>query len=286
MFDIAIHQFFGTKLRTIVAIATVAALLPACGGRRAPAGGSPSVPSAKATEALSPGVRIAAASDLQFALKEVISAFAQEHPNIPVTPTFGSSGNFFAQIQNGAPFDLFLSAEASYPQKLEAAGLADRGSLFQYAIGRIVVFTRSDSPIDIKDLKIKALTDPSIHKIAIAAPEHAPYGKAAEAAMKSLGVYDMVKAKLVLGENISQTAQFVQSGSADIGIIALSLALGPNASGKYWEIPSSAHPALLQAGAILTAAKDKRAAKTFRDFMRSAKGISIMKKFGFVLPKS
>ena len=153
---------------------------------------------------------------------------------------YGSSGNFAQQLQNGAPFDMFFSANLDYPKQLEAAGLTEPGTFYQYAIGKIVVWVPNDSKLDLSS-GLKALLDPSIKKIAIANPQHAPYGKAAVAALQKENIYDQVKDKFVLGENISQTASFVASGSADVGMIALSLALSPNMKdkGRYAEVPGA-----------------------------------------------
>ena len=170
---------------------------------------------------------MAAAADLKFALDELVTEFQAKHPSTTVKVTYGSSGNFYAQLQNQAPFDLYFSADIAYPRKLAEAGLALDGDLFLYAVGRIVVWTPSQSPVKVEQLGIQSLFAPSVKKIAIANPQHAPYGVAAVAALKSLKVYEQAEPKLVYGENIAQTAQFVQSGAADIGIIALSLAIAP-----------------------------------------------------------
>src|SRR5207244_6917894 len=171
-------------------------------------------------------VSTAAASDLNFAFKEIVAEFEKKTGNT-VKLSLGSSGNFFAQLSNGAPFDLYFSADIAYPKKLEEAGLAEPGSLYMYAVGRIVIWIPKGSSIDIALLGIKALQYSSVKKIAIANPKHAPYGRAAVAVMEHFKVYEAVKDKLVLGDNISQTAQFVLTGAADIGIIALSLAVAP-----------------------------------------------------------
>src|SRR5262249_40789017 len=163
---------------------------------------------------------VAAASDLQTAFPAVTARF-EKATGHRVTVTFGSSGNFFAQIQNGAPFDIFFSADIDYAKRLESAALVEPGSFWEYAIGRIVLWTRKDSGIDLTK-GLKTLLDARVRKVAIANPEHAPYGRAAVAALKHEGLYDAVHPKIVLGENISQAAQFVQSGNADVGIIALS----------------------------------------------------------------
>ena len=172
-------------------------------------------------------VRVAAAADLKFALDEINTAFRAKHPDITVQVSYGSSGNFFAQLSNRAPFDMFFSADVDYPRQLIAQGLAAKETEFLYAVGRLVVWVPRTSALDLTRLGIHALADPSIRKIAIANPKHAPYGRAAEAAMKTLGVYEAVRERLVYGENIAQTAQFVQTGAADIGIIALALAVAP-----------------------------------------------------------
>jgi molybdate transport system substrate-binding protein len=168
-----------------------------------------------APEAKKRVVSIAAASDLKFALDDVLASFQKEHTDIDARPTYGSSGNFFAQLSSRAPFDLYLSADVDYPRKLIEAGLAGKESEFVYAIGQIVVWTRKDSPLDVQGKGVEALRDERVRKIAIANPKHAPYGRAAEAALKQLGLYEEVKDKLVLGENVAQTAHFIDTGAAD-----------------------------------------------------------------------
>lgn len=248
-------------------------------------GCSRAVPQREATEHASE-VRVAAASDLKFALDEVVGAFQQRNPAITVTPTYGSSGNFYSQLSNKAPFDIFLSADIDYPRKLVEADLASKATLFDYAIGQIVVWVPKDSPVDVKELGIESLVQRSINKIAIANPKHAPYGRAAEAAMKKLGIYDRVKERLVFGENIAQTAQFIESGAADIGIIALSLAMAPEMKdkGKYWHVPLDSYPTLEQGGVIMSWAKDAEAAQQFKAFVTGHDGRAILKRYGFVLP--
>jgi molybdate transport system substrate-binding protein len=222
---------------------------------------------------------IAAASDLQFALAEAARQFHQQHPQTDVAVDYGSSGNFYAQIRNGAPFDLFLSADIQYPRSLEHDGIARAGPVFVYANGRLAVWVPAFSPLD----PATALRDPNAHRIAIANPQHAPYGRAAEAALRSMGLYESVEKKLVLGENISQTLQFVQSGAADAGIVALSLALAPTvrAEGRYWEIPPESYPKMEQGGVIL---KDSAAAREFRDWLLGGAGRTLLKQYGFSLP--
>jgi molybdate transport system substrate-binding protein len=199
--------------------------------------------------------------------------------------SFGSSGNFLSQIQNGAPFDMFFSADIGYPRKLEAAGLVEPGSLYEYAVGKLVLWVPKASTLDLKQ-GLAVLTDPSIHKIAIANPEHAPYGRAAVAAMKHDGVYDKVSDKLVRGENISQTAQFVQSGNADIGLLALSLAVAPNLKekGRYELVPTPDYPPIEQAAVIVKSSKKIATAKQFLAYIKKPEIVSLMRDYGFVVP--
>lgn len=236
-----------------------------------------------------PAVRplnIAAAANLRFAFDELVADFNREHPEILAKVTYGSSGNFFAQLSNKAPFDVFFSADTSYPHQLVEKGLAVAESAFVYAVGQIVVWVPSGSPIDVEKSGVEALLGPSVRKIAIANPQHAPYGRAAEQALRKLGVYDRVQGKLVLGEDITQTAQFVESGAADVGIIALSLAVAPamREKGRYWTVPQDAYTPLAQSGVILNWTKNRTDVDAFCRFVTSARGQDIMKRFGFVPP--
>jgi molybdate transport system substrate-binding protein len=226
-------------------------------------------------------IAVAAASDLQTALPDLAARFERDTGS-RVTVSFGSSGNFAAQIRNGAPFDVFLSADIDYPQQLARDGLAEPGSLYEYAIGRLVVWTRKDSGIDVSR-GLKALTDPRVRRIAIASPEHAPYGRAAVAALRHERVYEAVQPKLVLGENVSQAAQLCDSGNADAGIIALSLALGPalSASGTYAEVPADAHPPVRQAAIVVSASRAKPTAHAFVDHLKRPDVAQQLQHFGF-----
>jgi molybdate transport system substrate-binding protein len=230
-------------------------------------------------------VAIAAASDLNFAFKELASEF-EKTQGIHVKLSLGSSGNFYSQIQNGAPFDLYFSADIAYPKKLEEAGLAVPGSLYRYAIGRIVLWAPARSSLAVEKLAMEVLLDPSVKRIAIANPKHAPYGRAAVAAMEHFKIHDRVKDKLVLGENISQAAQFVESGASDVGIVALSLARAPamKNAGRYWEIPADAYPPLEQGAVMLKASRNPHAARLFLEFVKGSHGQEIMKRYGFTLP--
>ncbi len=239
-----------------------------------------------AAEASNRVVTVAAAADLKFALEEINRAFTNANPTITVRVSYGSSGNFFTQLSSRAPFDLFLSADMDYPRKLVEQGLAGKDTLFQYAVGRIVVWVPKDSKLDLDKLGMKALLDPTVRKIAIANPKHAPYGRAAEAAMKKLEVYDLAKDQLVLGENIAQTAQYVESGAADVGILALSLATAPamQDKGRYWEVPLTDYPRMDQGGVMLTWARDVEASGALRAFLLSDAGRNVLKKYGFSMP--
>jgi molybdate transport system substrate-binding protein len=231
-------------------------------------------------------LRVAAAADLQFVFQEVSVRFQKETGHA-VKLTFGSSGNFFSQIQNGAPFDVFFSADVDYPARLEAAGLVEPGTLSRYATGRIALWARKGSPIDINQ-GVQTLADARVRKIAIANPEHAPYGRAAVAALQHEKVYDQVRDRLVLGENIAQAAQFVESSNADIGILALSLVLAPplKSEGRYYEIPASFYPAIDQAVVILKSSNQKDIARQFLSFLKHPEIAEFMRSNGLAVPES
>jgi molybdate transport system substrate-binding protein len=235
-------------------------------------------------------ITVAAAADLQFAFQDVAARF-ENQTGAHVKLIFGSSGNFFAQIQNGAPFDVFCSADVSYPQKLEAAGLTEPGTLYRYATGKIVLWVPKASPLDL-GRGLPVLLDPGVHKIAIANPEHAPYGRAAVAALQHEKIYDQVSSKFVLGENISQAASFVVSGSADAGIVALSLALAPamKEKGRYIEIPADEYPAIEQAAVLLKSSPQqspaqKEQARRFLNFLKDPAIVEVMRGYGFSVPQ-
>lgn len=232
-------------------------------------------------------VRIAAASDLQAALEDIAEEFNTREPDINVSTTYGSSGTFYTQLSNGAPFDLYLSADLTYAERLVEAGLAEEADVFRYAVGRLVLWAAKDSPIDVTP-GLGGLETDDLKRLSIANPEHAPYGVAAIAAMKEAGVHDVVKEKLVLGEDVAQAAEFVSSGNAQAGIIALSLALIPELQerGSYTEIPLDSYPTIDQGGVVMADARDLDAARAFRDFLTSDEGGAILKRYGFYLPTS
>jgi molybdate transport system substrate-binding protein len=227
------------------------------------------------------GLRVAAASDLQFAMKDLAADY-QSKTKQTITITYGSSGNFYTQIENGAPFDLFFSADIQYPRKLIDVGLADSQTLYFYAFGRLVVWAPHDSQLNLSADGLSSLLEPKIKKIAVANPEHAPYGRAAIAVLQKSGFYEQLKSKLVYGENISQAAQFIQSGNAEVGIVALSLALSPAMrNGQRWLIPAELHPPLEQAAVVLSASKNRAGAIAFLEYVKSPEGKEILARSGF-----
>jgi molybdate transport system substrate-binding protein len=231
-------------------------------------------------------LRVAAASDLESALP-VIAAQFEKDTGQRIGLTFGSSGNFYTQIENGAPFDVFLSADIDYPRRLEVAGQAEPGSLYEYATGHLVLWTRSDSGIDL-GRGLTVLTDGRVRKVAIANPEHAPYGRAAVAALRHQGLYEQIQGKIVLGENISQTAQFAQSGAAEVGVLALSLALSPalKASGTYVEIPVAWYPPIEQAAVVVASSRQKPLAREFIDYLKKPGSVRLLQSYGFAVPQT
>jgi len=231
-------------------------------------------------------VTVAAAADLKFALDEIIAAFRAAHPAIHAQVTYGSSGVFYSQLVQHAPFDLYFSADLLYPNRLIELGLADPDSKFVYAVGRIVVWVPAASAIDPAKLGAQSLRHESVRKIAIANPEHAPYGRAAVAALQKLGLYESVKDRLVYAENVAQTAQVIESGAADIGIIALSLAVAPalKDKGRYWEIPLAAYPRIEQGGVILSWARHPNAVRELRDYVMAPAGKAVLRRYGFSPP--
>lgn len=229
-------------------------------------------------------LRIAAASDLEFVLPDLTAQY-EKQSGVKLAITYGSSGNFFAQIQNGAPFDLFLSADNTYPRKLAEAGYGDANSVAIYARGLLAIWLSPDSPLDLTADGFRTLLDPRIQKIAIANPSHAPYGRAAIAALRNVGLYDQLKSKLVLGENVSQAAQFVQSGSAQAGLIALSLALSPAMmSGKRYELYGWRYPTIEQSAVVLKSSTNKQVAGAFLEFLKSPEARGIFKRYGYMAP--
>jgi molybdate transport system substrate-binding protein len=228
---------------------------------------------------------VAAAADMSAALPQLVAAYTKKTGQA-VKVSFGSSGNLTNQIRNGAPFDVFFSADEEYPQQLIAEGLAAKDTLYRYAVGRLVLWVPGDSPLELSKLGMTALLDPSVKKISIANPATAPYGRAAAAALRHFGIYDQVSSRLVLGENVSQAAQFVESGNAQAGLIALSHALAPalKDKGRYWTLPLDAYPTLNQAAVVVSRSKRQDATRKFLEFLRSPEATFLLSSYGFSLP--
>ncbi len=224
---------------------------------------------------------IAAAADLRFALDSIVTEFG--HAN-RIDVVYGSSGKLYEQISNSAPFDIYFSADMNYPKLLENKGLT-ASELYFYGIGRLVLWSKNPKT----SLSMHTLTDNSIRKIAIANPKHAPYGERAVEALQHYQIYESAKNKLVFGENISQTAQFVASGAADIGVVALSLVLSPNMkriNANYFLIPEESHTPLLQAAVITRHGRDKALAFEFLEFVKKPQSQEILLHFGFSKPQA
>lgn len=225
---------------------------------------------------------IAAASDLRFALNDIIEIYRAQHPEHTFEVIYGSSGKMTTQIINGAPYDLFFSADISFPERLQAAGLTATEPAV-YAIGRIVIWSNT---IDAAQLTLADLAGDSIRRIAIAQPAHAPYGLRAQEAMQAAGVWDKVQGKLVFGENIAHTAQMVESGAAEVGIIALSLARFPTlAQHGHHLIDDALHQPLTQGYVVTRRGGGKPTVLNFARFMETEAAQAVMERYGFVLPR-
>ncbi|MFN7065956.1 MAG: molybdate ABC transporter substrate-binding protein [Aquificaceae bacterium] len=229
-------------------------------------------------------IRVLAASDLQYVLREIAELYSKEYPEDKVDLLFGSSGKGYAQIRAGAPYHIFFSADMKYVEKLYREGYAIKEPK-PYAIGRLVVWTRKDSGFEPSKFP-EVLFDKRVRRIAIANWSHAPYGKAAKEMLESYGVFHRVKDKLVLGENIAQTTSYIRSGAAEIGLIALSLAKSPELEklGKYWLVPEDKHERLLQGYTITREGQKVISAKRFYEFIASPQARRVLLKYGFMLP--
>jgi molybdate transport system substrate-binding protein len=236
-------------------------------------------------------IKVAAASDLTAVMEKLAPAF-EKKTSVHVSVSMGSSGNFFAQIQNGAPFDVFLSADKSYPEKLARDGKAEAGTVTYYARGRLALWLPKNSSLQFNSKDgvlsgdLRPLTGSGVKKIAIANPEHAPYGRATVSVLRRYRIYDQVKSKLVLGENISQTAQFAQSGNVDVAFISYSLALSDamTRSGRWLLMPDDSYSAIEQAGVVVSASQNKDQSGRFLQFLTSPEGQAILREFGFETP--
>lgn len=228
---------------------------------------------------------LAAASDLTYSIEELSAAFRKEVPGAEVKVSLGASGNFFAQIKNGAPFDVFMSADLAYPSKLASEGAAEMGTLATYAIGRVVVWSM-DKRFDLTK-GMPVFTDARLTRVAIANPDVAPYGRAAKAALEAHGVWEAVKPKLVIGENIAQTAQFVQTGNAQLGIISYATVMAPKMKGvgSYYLVPEAGIPPIEQGAIVTRHGKANPLAPRFMQFLQSPAARAILQRHGFSLPR-
>jgi len=230
-------------------------------------------------------VTVAAAADLSPALKRIAEEY-EKKTSVKVKLSFGASGALTQQIENGAPFDIFFSADMDYPRQLIAKDYADVATLYQYAVGRLVLWVPNDSTLDVVHKGMDVLMDPAVKKISIANPEHAPYGRAAVAALQHAGVYSQVSDRLVLGENVSQAAQFVESGNAQAGFVALAHAMAPGmqGKGKFWEVPQDFYPPLAQGAVVLTHSQHKQLATDFLSYLKTKEGLEVLRRYGFTMP--
>jgi len=228
---------------------------------------------------------VAAAADLSSALKDIGDGF-EKKTGIHLKLSFGASGALTQQIENGAPFDVFFSADMDYPRQLVRDGQADGATLYQYAVGKLVLWVPADSPIDVEHKGMNVLLDPSVRKIAIANPQHAPYGRAAVEALKHAGIYDRLTDKVVMGENVSQAAQFAESGNAQAGFVALAHAVAPamQGKGKYWEVPGDYYAPLAQGVVAISRPQHKKEAAKFLEYIKTKPAAEIFQKYGFTLP--
>lgn len=228
---------------------------------------------------------VAAAADLNPALGEVAHQFERKS-GVRIKLSFGASGALTQQIENGAPFDLFFSADMDYPRQLISQGQADAASLYEYSLGKLVLWVPASSPLDVERKGMDVLLDPSVKKVAIANPQHAPYGRAAMAALKHAGLYDRLADRFVIGENISQAAQFAESGNAQAGFVALAHALSPavKGMGKFWVVPADYYPPLEQGAVIVSRSPHKTEAAEFLGYVKTKDASEVFRKYGFTLP--
>ncbi len=227
---------------------------------------------------------IAAASNLTYALEALNAEFRNAFPSVDVTTAVGASGGLVAQISNGAPFDVFLSADLEFAEALVKTGHADSGSLTAFAVGRLVFWTVKPG-IDVSDIA-GSVRSPSLRVLAIASPESAPYGRAARQALKKLGLWSAATPKLVTAEDISQATQFVETGNADAGFVALSAVVSPKlkGSGRWFEVPADLYEPLVQAAVITTHGSGNPQSARFVAFLGSAAARRILESFGYGMP--
>ncbi|WP_103075009.1 molybdate ABC transporter substrate-binding protein [Solilutibacter silvestris] len=226
-------------------------------------------------------ISVAAAADLHGVLDRIIETYNSEHPGVQIDVVYGSSGNLTTQIEQGAPFDVFFSADSDFPERLVRNGKAV-GKPLQYAEGHIVLWSAS---MDLKGVTVQQLTQPRFTRIAIANPAHAPYGKRSEQALRAAGVWDAVQPKIVMGENIAQTAQFIRSGNAQIGFVAESFARSPEAKGSYVVVPTSMYQPLKQSFVLTQHGANAALAKDFMAYVQGSKARAVFVQYGFYVPE-
>jgi molybdate transport system substrate-binding protein len=227
------------------------------------------------------GLTVSAAADLTPAFTELGQQF-EEETGIRVTFNFGSTGQLAQQIEQGAPVDLFAAANQSYIDSLQTSGLIISDTVALYAQGRITLWTRADSSLQVDDLT--DLTDEAIQRIAIANPEHAPYGIAAREALQAVGLWQTLQPKLILGENVAQTLQYAEMGNVDVAIVAHSLSIASGDKGRWVLIPADLHQPLNQALAVIQQTSHEAEARQFGQYINSEAGREIMRRYGFTLP--
>jgi molybdate transport system substrate-binding protein len=243
------------------------------------AGAAARAPGGKATLA------VAAAANLGPAARELARGFEADRTGVEVALTLGASGTFFAQIENGAPFDLFLSADREYPARIVAQKLAAPADEHVYAVGKLVAWLPPGSTLDLERKGLAVLAEPAVKRIAMANPAVAPIGRAAEAALRAAGVYAAVKEKLVLGTSVGQAAQFATAGAADVAFLPLSLTFDSTlAGGRVVPVPEALYPKIEQSGVVLARAHDPALARAFLAFVTGEKGRAILAKYGYGLP--
>ncbi len=278
------------KFESILLLGCLVLLLPACGGSvslaLAPASGSaaptavtaPSAAAAKPAQTM-PALTVGAAADLHYAFTEIGHQF-EEETGTKVTFTFGSSGTIAQQIENGAPIDLFASADESYVSQLLGKNLVLRDTAQVYALGRIALVSYGGSGLEL--VRLEDLLRPEVKRVSLANPDHAPYGRAAKEALSRAGIWEQVRPKVVFGENVQQALQFVQTGNADAGIVALSIADVPEV--KSVLVDQTLYEPLRQSLAVIKSTRQEQSARAFAAFVTGPRGRSIMDRFGFLVP--
>jgi molybdate transport system substrate-binding protein len=227
-------------------------------------------------------VNAAVASNFSAPMKQIAALFQQQSGNT-VKLSFGSTGKFYAQIKGGAPFDVFFAADTATPQRLDQEGKTVDGSRFVYALGKLVLWSAQPGFVDDKG---RVLRNGSYEKLAIADPKLAPYGMAAKQTLEKLAMWNSIRDKLVMGENITQAYQFVATGNAELGFVALSQVMrdGKVSAGSSWLVPPDMYKPIRQSAVLLAGAKDKAAAQAFLDFLKSDKAAAVIRSYGYALP--